>query len=382
MGYGSDAMHPRRTNDGWLAYGMFAALMACATGCGGGGGGTATIPPDTGKNSTTGSEHPEAVGAPRSIAGHVVANGDGVQGAIVAVGRKVYGDASSLHGPAELVEDLVILETVTDETGAFRFDEVPAGELALVAEAPGVGRSRGTVIKLTSGSMTDLSVELLAYGSLSGAVLFRGTPQPDVIVQTQTRAAPGVIFAVQTNELGVYRLDKLAPGDYRIVAVIPMSPSLHYYSATGSVASKAHTAVDVAVTPGTDVLFVALRPRGGKQAQVSFVYLLEGEHRATTTLELNEILGELGDRFSALGFSEGGAPAVIERLLPGTYTTCAIPFPAELETIQDTIAYREREGDNMKMFCRPVVLDGSQPELSVAVDIDVPVFVPAPETRE
>jgi hypothetical protein len=357
--------------------------------CGGGGGAsntkTETPEPNSGKVSDGANESSGAVveQALRSVSGVVVDEGQPVRGAVVAIGRKVYGDSSSLNGPPALVEGLVIHKTTTDENGAFRFDEVPSGELALVAEAPDLGRSVGTVVPKGSGSLDDLSLELVLYGSLSGAVMYKGQPQAGIIVQTQTRAAPGVIFAVQSDNTGMYRFDKLAPGDYRIVAVAgEPATGMHYYSATADVTPESHSTADIPITPGTDVLFVPLKPRGGAKAQVSFVYLLEGEYQIKDTLELNVVLADLGDRFSAWSISLEGKPAVVSGLMPGNYTTCVIPFPAELATIDEILDYREREGDNMLAFCAPVVLDGSTQELSVSVDITVPTFVRAPNAAE
>lgn len=372
-------MSTRRRNARRLAYGFFAALVACGGGGGASGGATSPDDPNAGKVSDGANERSGAVveQAPRSITGVVVDDGEPVRGAVVAIGRKVYGDSSSLNGPPALVDGLVILKTTTDETGAFHFDAAPPGELALVAEAPDLGRSVGTVVKKSSGSLTGLSLELEVYGSLAGSVVYQGQPQAGLIVQTQTRAAPGVIFAVQSDATGTYRFDKLAPGDYRIVAVAgePMT-GMHYYSAVAAVSSQSHTNTDILVTPGTDVLFVPIEPNGDAEAQVSFVYLLEGEHRIANTLELNEVLANLADRFSAWSISLEGKPAVMGGLMPGSYTLCAIPFPAVLETIDEILAYREREGDNMRVFCKPAVLDGSKAEISIPVAVDVPAFVP------
>jgi hypothetical protein len=166
---------------------------------------------------------------------------------------------------------------ISDDNGAFRFDNLPAGRFALSAvrpafitaaygaKAPG---QPGTRISLAAGqTITGALIHLPRGAVITGTVRNEsGEPLPSVQVAiaparaidqaTATRVsvglAPDPSNVVMTNDRGVYRAFGLAPGSYFVVAFLPQRVST--------------AAVDVISTAQMDEAFNRMKQGSGRSS--------------------------------------------------------------------------------------------------------------------
>jgi hypothetical protein len=129
---------------------------------------------------------------------------------------------------------------VTDDRGRFEFVGLEAGRIVLNASKPGYvttafgakGPGRpGTPIALGGGdALADLRIVLARGGVITGTVRDgSGEPAPDVLV-TIVRVSPlsgpplarGAAEPIATDDLGVYRVFGLPPGEYVVAAQNPI----------------------------------------------------------------------------------------------------------------------------------------------------------------
>jgi hypothetical protein len=135
------------------------------------------------------------------------------------------------------------LRAFTDELGEFVLDELPLGSYVLTAEKAGYVSARpegrkipgnaGLPLNLEAGQSQKRVVSLHAAGIVTGRVLDdSGQPVQTVnIIPSRYayddfgRRSFRYFGSVQTNDLGEYRFNNLAPGDY-VLRVEPQSPRL------------------------------------------------------------------------------------------------------------------------------------------------------------
>jgi hypothetical protein len=125
--------------------------------------------------------------------------------------------------------------TITDDTGQFRFTDIPPGDFRLAATRTGCLRSeygqrsptgRGLVLTVTAGQqLQNVRVELTETGAISGRIFNgNGLPFPNVQVQAlkygyeDGRRVLRTVRAILTDDLGQYRIFWLPPGEYVVMA--------------------------------------------------------------------------------------------------------------------------------------------------------------------
>jgi len=148
----------------------------------------------------------------------------------------------------------------TDDDGRFRFEALAAGTYTLSVTKPGYvptfhgskypGRGPAVPIALAEGQRMDVAVRLLPGAAITGVVTDpQGNPAPGVpVVAVETRPPLGAALpAVRgtTDELGMYRIFGLAPGEYLVSATPQMVPMNGYGIGATSSAVAATTAADV-----------------------------------------------------------------------------------------------------------------------------------------
>ena len=120
----------------------------------------------------------------------------------------------------------------TDSSGAFAFQNLPAGEFSIQANADGyepgaIGKRRPqgdeAWITLEDGqTFSNATIELFRGGTISGVVTNdRGEPMNDVLIEIWMRTSDGQLRsdrAVRTNAEGIYRITAVPAGDHFIVA--------------------------------------------------------------------------------------------------------------------------------------------------------------------
>lgn len=70
-----------------------------------------------------------------------------------------------------------------------------------------------------------------------------------------------------------------------------------------------------------------------------------------------------------------GEPAKFAELVPGTYSACVVPFPAEVQGMA-AMGYVERHSDQLPAFCQAIKVNPSPTEQTAQVVVELPPFVP------
>jgi large repetitive protein len=173
-----------------------------------------------------------------------------------------------------------IFETTTDAEGHFVLEYVPPGEYRLQASKPGYAMPAldappATVDVSAGQTRSDVSIAIVRGGAIAGRVLdASGEAQAEVQVMAVRRLQNGPPMPVpigrnaQTDDLGMYRLYGLAPGQYYVqVSPRPEFGLFNVTSARPSVtiptyypaARTVDTAQAIAVTAGETIKDVDIR---------------------------------------------------------------------------------------------------------------------------
>lgn len=315
----------------------------------------------------------------RSVTGRVTSAGAPVAGATVMAGRQIFGNGSSSNaqfgpfgGRTKTAE--------TDENGAFAIYGVGLGDLSLVAEHEEKGRSKAVAIRGSRDSINGLELALEPYGALTGMVKTGdGKPAENVRIGAQSQTVPSITYGVASGPDGKFRFDRLAPDTYKVSALGGggMMRGMGFYSKIVAVASGQTATVNLALETGDITLNVALKGQN-KDVGFAFIRYVQGTITPTTARDLELMVAQVGEGSSGLSFFMRGGPAEVPELEPGVYTVCAVPFPTEVQGMGDTMAYSDREGDNLPVFCKVVTVATQPAEQAVEIAVQVPAFVPLP----
>jgi large repetitive protein len=309
----------------------------------------------------------------RSIAGTVVADGRPVPGAQVHVGRIVFGSGTSSNAQFGPMGAGTKHDT-TDGRGAFALSGFSEGDITIVAEHEEIGRSRAMRLPTLMPGQTELVLVLEKFGALSGVLRQGGKPVEGVFVSCQSTSTPGAIYSVASGPDGSYRFDRLAPDVYKVSATVGMPMTgMRFYSQQIEVPSGKQVTLDLAVEPGAVTLDVALTAQNG-QVGVANVYLASGAVTATTANELGLVMAAAGPGASQWVIVRAGEPARFTEVVPGPYSACAVPFPAEVRGMA-AMGYAERHGDTLPAYCRPVTVQAAPPTQTAQLAIELPPFL-------
>jgi protocatechuate 3,4-dioxygenase beta subunit len=315
----------------------------------------------------------------RTIAGRVVdAGGSPVAGALVRAGRTIFGDGSSsksaFGGPPGAQNTK---ETRTDDGGRFAIFGLGPRDISVVAEHESLGRSPAVLIRGTL-SPQDMRLELAPFGALEGTVTRDGKPAERVFVSVASMTTPDVSYGVATGDDGKFRYDKLAPDTYKVQAFLMRGMGGFGTRAPKQVeiASGETAKVELAYSGGSVELTVELTESAGKPLGFTWVTAATGPVTATNSRDLQLEIGRTPESSTQNGFSIGGSEAKLLDLSPRSYTVCAVPYPSEVSGMGETMAYSEREGDKLPVYCKPVDVAESPAEQSMTIEVTLPPFVP------
>ena len=309
----------------------------------------------------------------RTIGGTVVADGKPVPGAQVHVGRMVFGNGTSSNAQFGPMGASTKHDT-TDGNGAFLLSGFPEGDITIVAEHETIGRSRAIRLPTVLPGQTELTLALEKFGSLSGVLRQGGKPVEGVFVSCQSTTTPGAIYSVASGPDGSYRFDRLAPDIYKVSATVgfPMV-GMKFYSKQIEVPSGKQVTIDLVVEPGAVTLDVTVVARQGKVG-VANVWLASGSITAKTANELGLKLAAAGPGASQWVIIRNGEPARVSEVVPGAYSVCVVPFPAEVKGMA-AMGYGERHGDTLPAFCKPVTVSPAPDTQAAQVPVELPPFI-------
>ena len=297
--------------------------------------------------------------AGRGVGGIVTYNGQPVPNATVYAGRVIFGNGTSnsaQFGPMGQGAKT----TTTGADGTFSLSGFADGDLAITAEEPTIGRSKALRLPTEMPGQTELTLELQAFGSLSGVLRQGNAPAEGVFVTSQSTTTPGALYAVASGPDGAYRFDRLAPDTYKVSATVGMPMvGMKFYSQQIDVPMGAAVTLDLTADGGAVSLDVTAAPRSATLG-VATVWLASGSVSATTATDLGLKLAALGQSASQLVIIRSGEPAHFADLTSGAYSACVVPFPTQVQGMAAQ-GYAERHGDKLPAYCKPVAVADSPP---------------------
>lgn len=311
----------------------------------------------------------------RAISGRVVRDGQPVPGATVRAGTAMFGDGASLKAASAPPGADDARQAVSDEEGRFALAAIGLGNVFVAADHPEQGRSRPISLRVNNESVEGVLLSLEPTGALSGKVRKGTSPMPLVAIGLQPRDAFGVQFGVLTGADGGYRFDRLAPGSYKVSALIgtPLT-SMGLHSKTVTVAAGAEAVADLTVGDGEIDLTVVIELTNAESYNFAFVGVMAGAVTARTSNELQRVFAAESSASSGIALSFG-KPVVISALSPGVHSICSVPYPNELKSREQYIEYGAREGDALPAFCRLIELTASPAAQTGVLKVAIPAFV-------
>ena len=312
----------------------------------------------------------------RGLSGVVLAEGKPVPGATVYAGRMLFGTGSSSAAPAMMNPMGRGTKTATTgEDGTFSLSGFGNGDLTIVAEHPSIGRSKALRLPTEMPGQAELTLELQVFGALSGVLRQGGKPAEGVFVSAQSTTSPGALYNVASGPDGAYRFDKLAPDTYKVSATLGMPMmGMKFYSKQITVPSGKEVTIDLAVEPGAVTLTVTPKPKTGELG-VASVWLASGAIAVKTASELALRMAQAGPGSSQWIIIRQGEPAVFKEVVPGAYSVCVAPFPAEVRGMA-AMGYGERHGDTLPAFCKSVNVSSGNTAQTADVAVELPPFIP------
>jgi uncharacterized GH25 family protein len=314
----------------------------------------------------------------RVISGKVVMQGAPVPGATVYAGRQIFGNGSSSDarfGGPTMAQDT--RHTTTGDDGSFSLAGYGLGDVTIVAEEPTLGRSLGLRLIAGDPSEQNLTLELVAYGSLHGVLHKDGAPAEGVIVTAQSVASPGELYSVATGPDGAYRFDKLGAESFKVSAMLGMPMrGMRFYSKTVAVQPGKDATLDLQFNPGAVSLKVTGVVAGGGKAGFVMFQIATGALSPAPTIgrELQALMAAQGQGMSAMNFVPQGKETTFDQLDPGPYTVCSLALPAEVSGFAAIGEYISKHGDTLPVRCTPVTVAPTPTEQQAPVPITVPPY--------
>jgi hypothetical protein len=194
-----------------------------------------------------------------------------------------------------------------------------------------------------------------------------------VFVSCQSTTTPGAIYAVASGPDGAYRYDKLAPDTYKVSATVGMPMmGMKFYSKEIAVPSGKEVTIDLTADPGTVTLAVAAVAKSGKVG-VANAFLTSGIVAARTQTDLGLKMAASGPSSSQWVIIRNGEPAKFNEVIPGAYSVCIVPFPAEVQGMA-AMGYADRHSDSLPAYCQQVRVQPSPATQSASVTVELPAF--------
>lgn len=306
----------------------------------------------------------------RRLSGRVLQGGVPVAGATVFVGNTLFGSGSSAKAEFGMMTR-GMRDTTTNDKGEFSVSGVGLGSVSVLAEHAERGRSLPIELRVGDPREGSLTIDILPFGALIGVVRKDGKVAENVFISAQSVTAPDAMFNVASGPDGTYRFDKLAPDTYKVSAALGMPMTgMQFFSKTVAVKSGGTANLDIEVAKGTLTLTADLSAPSGKVG-AALLYLIGGTIAAKNGADLARMSADLPSGYSSFAIYMGKAKTFGE-LTAGTYTLCAMPYPIDLAPM-DTMAYGERHGDDMPVFCKTQAIDANR---TVTLSVTPPALLP------
>lgn len=312
----------------------------------------------------------------RSLSGRVLGpDGQPVADARVAAGSLISGSGTELNIPEE---GFNVQETTTDEDGRFIMRNFGEYSLYVVAQGDGIGRSSS--VRVPGGKDSAyIDLVLKSTGRLEGVVTMDGKPVPEAVVIATPIGATASNFFTVTGQDGSYALDMLTEGQYAVYPMIggggPRPKDM--FAREANVVAGQTAKVDVAIKTGSVSLEIAVTA-DRKPVVMAQVLLLQADVSAASMEVIRDgtmLVGRASD--APLGFYiriAMGGPTQVDKLVPDTYTACAVAFP--VKDMAGAMKMRDR-AEQLPMKCTKVVVKAQPAAQKVTVEVPAEWVTPA-----
>ena len=262
----------------------------------------------------------------------------------------------------------------TAPDGTFSLAGFGDGDLTIVADLPGVGRSKALRVTPEQPAQTALVLELLPYGSIAGTV-HQDAAAPTTAVTAQSTTTPGAVYMVTAGGDGAFRFDRLAPDTYKVSATLG-SPrrGLKQYSKQVDVPAGKEATVALSVELGTVTL--AVTPTAGKPVGIVVGYLATGMITGATAQALSLALAAAGPGSSQIAIARPGSPAEFDAVVPGSYTACLVALPTELGGGGGAQGYLGAHASALPAVCQPLQIAPSPTTQALSIAVAIPPMIP------
>jgi protocatechuate 3,4-dioxygenase beta subunit len=314
----------------------------------------------------------------RSVSGRVVdRDGVPVAGAKVAAGRLLTGGGNEFNIPSEGFD---VQETQTDASGRFLLAGFDERSLVVVAQHDQRGRSSSIRVPASSVS-ANVELVLSPTGAVHGRVRKSGQPLAETVVIANTIGASQQNYFVVTGPDGSFAFDKLAAGEYTLSAMLGQGggrpKDMHFRSVDVVAGQRKEVNVDIAEGPIT--LSVLVQSDDGKPVAIAQIFFGTGSFEAElTNFDQMRERNRFGDGIGAayLRNQMMGAPAEIAGLVPGEYTACAMPIPADPRD-QNAMQRMFSQADRLPVRCKALGRIETSPDRPFVITVPVDWTRPA-----
>jgi len=313
----------------------------------------------------------------RNVTGRVLStDGKPVAGASVVLGKQLFGDGKSLASSAMsgFEEQMGVRRTTSDADGRYALRGIGEKELLIAAEQEAQGRSAALAVPAGAGSVT-IDLKLAGVGSVSGHVRAGGKPAAAAQVIATASGASKQNILVMTGDDGLYTIERLAAGPYKVAAMMGSGFGGTMSARTTTVKAGQNVTVDIDITMGEVTLAVTIQPVGGTVNSAQ-IFLFDGAVSVTSGKALNEkFLAASEGGGGQVKFWMGGDPVKFEKVAAGKKSVCVIPITGNLA--DPTFQQRLQEHvDALKVYCKPVTVTATPP--AQAFTAAVPPMDPLP----
>lgn len=304
----------------------------------------------------------------RSVSGRVLGGaGEPIAGATVYLAEQIFGDGRSLSSSLgdAMGERMGLRKATSGADGRFTIAGIDAAkDMVLAAEHETHGRAPARTVPAGAQSVT-IDLVLAGTGSLAGVIKAGGKPSAAQVLATQPGASKQNIM-VSAGEDGAYQFERLAAGEYKIVAMIGGGLGGASGSRTAHVEIGKRAQVDIDVAVGDVTLVVAVKAKGAGSIDWSQVFLFSGAVSITTGKELNESF------LTAGGGAKFALPTAGESrftdVAPGAYSVCVLPLPGD--PTDPTVGGRiQASVEKLKTYCLPYTVTPTPKEQAFTAEV-------------
>jgi hypothetical protein len=306
----------------------------------------------------------------RTIAGTVLdKTGRAIAGATVILAREIKADGTSLTPYPDMAASLA----VSGADGRFKIRGVGTGLQQIAADHEAAGRSKMTTIPPGTAD-TDLAITLVQPGVVQGFVRADGKPVEALIVLRPDGAADSRI-GVRTGADGSYRLDRVAPDHYALIAVRLQGTRQERENGK---ATRLEVAAGKTVNHDIDLTVSGVNVAmhiGSPTVEFGYGVIAMTDDPAAQSWPMPKTMSEgraYGAKLGSYSMREGmivtNKQLNFEKVPPGKHVACIAPLRADPADPQ-VMAELQRNTADWPLYCKWFTVAAAPDQQHVTVDV-------------